>query len=108
MREQITALVERHIDTIRAEAAGLERDLRALGAGGTGLSDVVRRAHTLKGSSGSLGFAQVSRAAETVEHALRALGEGRPPSGLGRAIAELRGLCAGLSARDSHIYRRFE
>ena len=108
MHEQVIALVERHVGTIREEASGIEGDLRDLLAGCADLDTVVRRAHTLKGSSGSLGFTEVGRAAEVIEHALRALAEGRSPSGLGRACAELRRLCSTLSVHDSHVYRRFQ
>ena len=113
MQQQILQLVTRHCETLRTEFAEIDRSFDAAhrDPDGAGLGPVTASAHKIKGSSGSLGFAEVSARAERLEVALRRL-EGDPgrPGGLealrplrddlGRAVSEIR-------PEQSSLYARF-
>jgi|GEM_PF-4626023 len=72
MKEKIVALLERHHGSLGTEAAAIAAHIATIDAlTSTQREDLVRQVHTLKGSSGSLGFATVFTAAETLEHCLR-------------------------------------
>jgi HPt (histidine-containing phosphotransfer) domain-containing protein len=76
MRDQIINLVTRHCDTIRQEAAQIHSGLADLtnGTPEDNWDRLVRKVHTLKGSSGSLGFSEVYSAAALLEARMRAAG----------------------------------
>ena len=106
MQEQLRALIERHCLTLVSEAAAVRAclarladpaaDRAAVVAEGTGL------AHKIKGSSGSIGFGEISQAAQALEFYLRELArlEGAlDEAQVGRAI----GLGRDLEARTAAI-----
>ena len=113
MQQQILQLVARHCETLRTEFAEIARtfDAAAGAPGGAGLAPVTASAHKIRGSSGSLGFAEISTRAERLETALRRLeAEPERPGGLealrplrddlGRAVSEIR-------PEQSSLYARF-
>ncbi|WGH78439.1 Hpt domain-containing protein [Jannaschia ovalis] len=114
MNRQIIELVERHCDTLRVEFAAVEDAFAELGRGAeTGALDrLVAATHKIKGSSGTLGFAEISARAARYEHALRdavaAAPFGSDPhafralhDGLARAVAEIHPAQSTLHARFS-------
>lgn len=78
MQEQLRALVTKHCETLACELLEIKTCLDGLGQPVTADADAIANgyahAHKVKGSSGSLGFAEISAAAETLEHCLRDLG----------------------------------
>jgi chemotaxis protein histidine kinase CheA len=77
MQDQLRALVTKHCETLAVELLEIETCLDGLGQPGVADADAIANgfahAHKVKGSSGSLGFAEISTAAETLEHCLRDL-----------------------------------
>lgn len=72
MRDQILDLVSRHCDTLRREAADIAATMPAVRADDPGgRASLVASVHKLKGSSGSIGFAEISASAKLMEDVLR-------------------------------------
>lgn len=102
MQEELRALIERHCATLRAEAAAVRDCLSRLGDPAADTSSVIAEgvnlAHKIKGSSGSIGFKEISVAAETLEHYLRELDQsGSAP--VGSQVDKVVVLAADLDAR---------
>jgi chemotaxis protein histidine kinase CheA len=79
MQDQLRALVTKHCATLACELLEIKSCLDGLGQPDVADADAIAKgfahAHKVKGSSGSLGFADISAAAETLEHCLRDLGK---------------------------------
>lgn len=112
MRDEIINLVERHCETMRQEAA----DIAALIGNetcpsGDSHTKALAIAHKLKGSSGTIGFTEISHTAQTLEDALRDVVAGEPtPKGLAAVIAAndaLQQIIAETDVQDSTLYQRF-
>lgn len=70
------ALVVRHCETIKQEAAEVARAMESAASGVAGSrSSLVARMHKLKGSSGSIGFMEISGLSGEIEAVLREAGE---------------------------------
>jgi chemotaxis protein histidine kinase CheA len=90
MQDQLRALVTKHCETLAAELLEIKTCLDGLGQPDVADADAIAKgfahAHKVKGSSGSLGFAEISAAAETLEHCLRDLD--RNSAGIGPSERE--------------------
>ena len=78
---ELDALRASYAERLPGRLAELTAALRAAsgaGASGADTRDAQRLAHTLKGTAGSYGFAEVGSALETIEHALLKMIEGGP------------------------------
>jgi chemotaxis protein histidine kinase CheA len=77
MQDQLRALVTKHCETLTVELLEIKTCLDGLGQSDAADADAIAKgfahAHKVKGSSGTLGFAEISAAAETLEHCLRDL-----------------------------------
>jgi len=77
LQEQLRALIERHCVTLREHVDAVGRNLRRSFGPPEGdldaLAEAESLAHQLKGSSGSIGFSQVSAAATTLDDHLKTL-----------------------------------
>lgn len=76
MQDEIRALVTRHCSTLKAEMAAVSRNMERLSgespvAVDQALSGGIEAAHKIKGSSGSIGFKNISDAAALLEASLR-------------------------------------
>ena len=76
MLGEVRALVERHCASLRAELVVIEASLSDLDSYEGGvmrqqIGDAIAHAHKIKGSSGSIGFADISASAATLERNLR-------------------------------------
>ncbi|WOI58253.1 Hpt domain-containing protein [Palleronia sp. LCG004] len=112
MRDKILDLVTRHCATLRVEAAEIDAAMADLARdpSGTG-SDLVGRVHKLKGSSGSIGFTEISELCRQMEEILRAA-QGRPRTEadlteIRARHAMLRDRIAGIAPEHSTLYKRF-
>lgn len=72
---QLQSLIARHCETIAGEVETAARSVAALLAGGApdALRTAIEAAHKIVGSSGSIGFPEVSAAARELEVALKTL-----------------------------------
>lgn len=74
---KMRALIETHCETMRHDAETMTDCLSNLDAARPDraaiLAEGVGHAHKIKGSSGSIGFLEISAAAQTLEYHLRAL-----------------------------------
>ena len=79
MQAEILQLLERHCQTLRTEIDELAGRLAWVdgesGPDGARLAEDIARVHKIKGSSGSIGFSDVSTAARDLEFALRKVAE---------------------------------
>lgn len=77
VQDQLRALLERHCATVRQNVDSIGRMLREVSAPGIRPAAAVGRAealaHQLKGSSGSVGFPEVSSAAKALDDQLKLL-----------------------------------
>jgi HPt (histidine-containing phosphotransfer) domain-containing protein len=75
--DALRALIARHCETLRSELRGLRAVSQRLGDcpddAGAAIADGLERAHKLKGSSGSLGYPEISVAAAEFENCLKML-----------------------------------
>jgi HPt (histidine-containing phosphotransfer) domain-containing protein len=85
MQDRLNILLEKHCETIKGSVTALGRLLADLSAGTS--SDPIGEveaaealAHQLKGSSGTAGFQEVSRAATALDDHLKLLCRGEPAS----------------------------
>lgn len=114
MQDELRALIERHCVTLIGEAAAVRDCLARLADPAADRAAVVAQgaglAHKIKGSSGSIGFGEISRAAQALEVHLRELArlEGRLDEaqveraiGLGR---ELEAQTAAIRPEHSALY----
>lgn len=112
MREQIMDLVSRHCETLRREAADIAVDMETTAHGRfAACDDLIAKVHKLKGGSGTIGFAEVSRAAQCMEDALRAC-QIRSPGpeqiqGLKRLHDALQDCVSRIEPTQSALYARF-
>ncbi|MGP1396931.1 MAG: Hpt domain-containing protein [Inquilinaceae bacterium] len=116
MQDQVRALIERHCSTLKDEAAAVTAALSGWGATHAitpaDLLDAVNHAHKIKGSSGSIGFGDVSAAAAALEQFLRDLNtQSAAPSAEDRAKANalntrLQVLARDVKAEQSTLYHR--
>lgn len=92
MREELRALIERHCVTIARSTAELATLLKRA-PDNESLTPALAITHEIRGSSGSIGFINVSEAAAELELALKALdSESDGPGPWKRAIASLESL----------------
>ncbi|MEJ2229083.1 MAG: Hpt domain-containing protein [Alphaproteobacteria bacterium] len=79
LQDQFRALITGHCETLACELLEIKTCLDGLGQPGVVEADAIAKgfalAHKVKGSSGTLGFAEICAAAETLEHYLRDLGK---------------------------------
>jgi len=77
MLEQLRALIERHCTTLSVELEAVRTCLERLDEPDIAASEVIAEAiglaHKIKGSSGSIGYPEISAAAALLEHYLRSL-----------------------------------
>lgn len=75
MIEQLRALIARHCETLTNELSEIEASLNKLEHGDAPVLDVLRegieKSHKVKGSSGTIGFAEISDLAAELEAFLR-------------------------------------
>lgn len=78
MQEELRALIARHCRTLEQEMKDVRACLAPMDDPKAPLEPILREGieltHKIKGSSGSIGFAEISAAAERLEHYLRELG----------------------------------
>ena len=84
MQEQLRALIEKHCATLAEEARAVGACLERRDGPNAPLAEVVAEAvrlvHKIKGSSGSIGFKEVSAVAQSLERLLRSIdGAGTTP-----------------------------
>lgn len=106
-------MVERHCVTLRQEAQAVSDAMTGAGR----LEDISDRAllkaaaHKLKGSSGSLGFLDVSQCAERLEHTVRDLEnaqlDNRQVNEVVAAHDDLQSVIAEIAPEKSALYKRF-
>ena len=113
MREKVLELVERHCATLRFEADALSDAFRRVETSRDpqALTALIAAAHKLKGSSGSIGFKQISDQAQIIEH-LAKDSEKRQLSSpemdqWHKGQAELQSLIAKITPHQSSLYTRF-
>ena len=111
MKDEILALVGRHCETVRRESMEIA-DLVPPGAAPTAAvrATLAARIHKLKGSSGTIGFKEISTACREIETVLDE-DEGRDPDleqdvDLGAALARLRDLALTLRPEHSTLYAK--
>jgi HPt (histidine-containing phosphotransfer) domain-containing protein len=114
MEEQLRALIERHCVTIReyVDAIGqlLTRISEPSSSRPEALTEAESLAHQLKGSSGSIGFPDVSTAATALDNHLKYLcaSDGtmteEEQAKLLDLYGELRRISAGISPESSTLY----
>ena len=114
LQTELEALIARHCDTLRRESAEIGSSIARLGDTDVDPAAVVAEAtglaHKLKGSSGSIGFRDVSKTAEALEHRLRSIaGTSVPPSEDDTAeilelFRALEALVAQISPEDSALH----
>ena len=79
MQEQLRELITKHCATLEVELEAVRLCVKrlenhAVPAGQT-IQEGIEVTHKIKGSSGSIGFADISAASETLEHYFRSLPE---------------------------------
>ena len=84
-QEQMRILIETHCSTLRDEAAMVQDCLDGLGDMSDDprliVAEGVGYAHHIKGSSGTIGFGDISEIAKSLEHHLRAMDQlDKPPT----------------------------
>ena len=101
MDDAVKRLVQRHCATLKDEArsVGDALDSAALGSWSDHAEAAFRAAHTLKGSSGTLGFDEISAAALRLESALRPLRERAPAPDEAARVSAARGTLMELVER---------
>ena len=115
MQEQLRALIEQHCVTLRTTLREIENRILPNGdASAPGQADIERAldlAHQMKGSSGSIGFDEVSRRAGLFEDELKSLHAANACDAgtkLGRAAVErfdgLKSLVDGLAPEQSRLF----
>lgn len=114
LQRQFRALIETHCETLRREAAAVRACLAELrspaGDPAGAVSRAVGMAHKIKGSSGSIGFKEISAAAQALELHLRALDKAGGPPGpeaISQALelgADLDLLVAAIRPEQSSLY----
>lgn len=106
MQEELRALIERHCATLGTEAAAVRACLGRLDDPTADATSVIAEgadlAHKIKGSSGSIGFREISQAAQTLEYCLRALCESEAAP-TGRELDKARTLATDLEERVAAI-----
>lgn len=79
MLEQLSALIEKHCTTLTVELESVRNCLDRLDGSDQPVAEVIAEgiglAHKIKGSSGSIGFPEISAAAALLERHLRSLAE---------------------------------
>ena len=96
MQDRLNILLEKHCETIKGSVTALGRLLADLSAG-TSLDPIAEvetaeaLAHQLKGSSGTAGFQDVSRAATALDDHLKLLCRGEP-AGVAGGMSEAMSL----------------
>lgn len=77
MLEEMRALITKHCSTLVVELEAIRDALDNLGQSNIDvtavLAEAVERAHKIKGSSGTIGFPEISAAAAALEYCLREL-----------------------------------
>ncbi|MFO6464296.1 Hpt domain-containing protein [Jannaschia sp. KMU-145] len=111
MDDRISALLDRHHARTSAEVDAILVEVKHLARSGCGASaDLIRRVHTLKGSSGTMGYGAICAATERLETALTAGGpapdRGERAMIVARAIDLLRARDA-TGVRDSSLLGTF-
>lgn len=114
VRDQLRALIERHCVTLRGHVEIIGRNLAHMSESSTrkpeALAEAESLAHQLKGSSGSIGFPQVSAAATALDEHLKQLcAAGGTVTAwekdrLCSLYEELRNVTAAISPESSTLY----
>lgn len=114
MKEQLRALVAKHCRTIAYEAEAIRLCLNCFDQSATTkqdmLAEAIQHAHKIKGSSGTLGFPDISAAAACLERHFRVLVASDDEVGLAERVqieayyAVLDGLVAAATPEHSTLY----
>ena len=113
MQEQLRALIEQHCVSLRRILSEVENCLAPEAGGGPGEANLDRAlglVHQIKGSSGSIGFGEVSQSAAMLEAQLKRLRDGEFEEAgdfsrdLSSSFDGLRNLVAGLTPRQSTLF----
>lgn len=113
LQTELREIIVKHCSTLREEAAAITESLDGMSVETADrpalLGEAIFRAHKIKGSSGTIGFGEVSERAKTLEMLLRAIeGSGSIPEGEISAARALSGslnvMVADLKATDSTLY----
>ena len=114
MQDQLRALISRHCAWLTGQISDIAAALGALEAGSGAPRDVLRQAieltHQISGTSGSMGFAEVSEAASDLEYHLldvETRGLAIDASEIARILAlfvALETVSSGLRAERSSLY----
>lgn len=112
MREKIRALLLKHQSSLAVEAQDIAELLhRWTGLDCNGRADLLRKIHTLKGSSGTMGFERVAGAAAEMERAMKSDTPGIPGAVgqdvLDPLLADLRREVDQVRLEDSTLYAKF-
>lgn len=114
MQDELRAIIVKHCDTLRAEARSITDSLDEMVQPGSDAEACLRvaigHAHKIKGSSGTIGFAEVSLQAKAFEMILRAFSRLDPPPSASEVEAArflgagLNATVAGLQPTDSSLF----
>ncbi len=79
MQDQLRALIDKHCDWLERQIALIADSLEALTEGKNNRREIINEAreqtHQITGTSGTMGFKQVSLAAQALENCLEATGQ---------------------------------
>lgn len=106
MQDEIRALLKRHCTTLNHEFDELCAALPPVPSPRADLSQAIAVTHKIKGSSGSIGFADISASAAQLEQALKqAALTGRELGAVAmKNLAELEALVRGATPEMSRLY----
>ena len=114
MLEELRALVRRHCTTLAVEAEAVGACLARFTDPDQKESDIcaegIELTHKIKGSSGSIGFQNISEASKRLEHCFRSLSEAEMPLSQTQKdeavtfYGELEQLIRTISPEDSSLY----
>lgn len=114
MQDKLNQLIEKHCETVKRSAEALGAILMRVEDGSmpprAGIEEAEALAHQLKGSSGTIGFHQISRAAAALDDHLKTLCAAQDTviiAGMGKAAAlfvELAHAANTARPRSSALY----
>nr|WP_321462122.1 Hpt domain-containing protein [uncultured Cohaesibacter sp.] len=115
MIDQLRSLVARHCESLKRDMAGLEKDIDAIGSepelSAAQIECAIAKTHKVKGSSGTIGFQDVSESAAALEQALKgllplsaALPDEERLGQISDTFARLADLVASLKPEQSRLY----
>lgn len=111
MQEQLNLLIEKHCKTIKEQVGSLGAMLSRVEAGDAGgpqslLAEAEALAHQLKGSTGTAGFLELSKAATALDDHLKSLcAGGRDFQTAHQRFAELAQITTAIRPENSVLYR---